>query len=395
MAARPQLAVATSFAFGSVHDSSTHARGRQLDHCGFVKWCHSASLFAKLPFFANIGGAEVVVLTDAISAAREECAASAARYMLYDAALKREVAAWAPERRRTKRMPDSDFSTRALLKWQLVGLLEYTYVFYTDIDTDLFFDTAGAPPPRGSRHWGILERAWTTRFDAFKAGGDELIASQDAHSPINTGVMLLKPSASTYELGRQALRSGRFNLRRGWNFTGPPQRVLPLHSLQAPFGCVGSPLFRGRTLTCAEWAQDELNHTVMVRENEWDFVGGDADQGLFTYIYLVVLRGRSFRLTWKLDSRLQCCGEYQLRHFWGRSKPWVAGATGPHFCAKYFDFVDHASFAHPPTKCLAAVRRSRESPETLPAKSNGRPRSRSVSAATRQPCKFSANARVL
>ena len=80
--------------------------------------------------------------------------------------------------------------------------------------------------------------------------------------------MLLKPSASTYELGRQALRSGRFNLRRGWNFTGPPQRVLPLHSLQAPFGCVGSPLFRGRTLTCAEWAQDELNHTVMVRENE-------------------------------------------------------------------------------------------------------------------------------
>ena len=207
--------------------------------------------------------------------------------------------------------------------------------------------------------------------------------------------MLLKPSASTYELGRQALRSGRFNLRRGWTFTGPPQRVLPLQSLQAPFGCVGSPLFRGRTLTCAEWAQDELNPTVMVRENEWDFVGGDADQGLFTYIYLVVLRGRSFRLTWKLDSRLQCCGEYQLRHFWGRSKPWVAGATGPHFCAKYFDFVDHASFAHPPTKCLAAVRRSRESPETLPAKSNGRPRSRSVSAATRQPCKFSANARVL
>ena len=42
-------------------------------------------------------------------------------------------------------MPDSDFSTRALLKWQLVGLLEYSYVFYTDIDTDLFFDTAGAP----------------------------------------------------------------------------------------------------------------------------------------------------------------------------------------------------------------------------------------------------------
>ena len=80
-------------------------------------------------------------------AAREECAAAAARYMLYDAALKREVAAWAPERRRTKRMPDSDFSTRALLKWQLVGLLEYSYVFYTDIDTDLFFDTAGAPPP--------------------------------------------------------------------------------------------------------------------------------------------------------------------------------------------------------------------------------------------------------
>ena len=91
-------------------------RGRQLDHCGFVKWCHSASLFAKLPFFAGIGGAEVVVLTDAITAAREECAASAARYMLYDAALKREVAAWAPERRRTKRMPDSDFSTRALLE---------------------------------------------------------------------------------------------------------------------------------------------------------------------------------------------------------------------------------------------------------------------------------------
>ena len=110
MAARPQLAVATSFAFGSVHDSSTHARGRQLDHCGFVKWCHSASLFAKLPFFAGIGGAEVVVLTDAISAAREECAA-AVRYMLYDAALKREVAAWATERPRPWRTPRSNWPT--------------------------------------------------------------------------------------------------------------------------------------------------------------------------------------------------------------------------------------------------------------------------------------------
>ena len=226
MAARPQLAVATSFAFGSVHDSSTHARGRQLDHCGFVKWCHSASLFAKLPFFAGIGGAEVVVLTDAISAAREECAAADARYTLYDAALKREVAAWAPERRRTKRMPDSDFSTRALLKWQLVGLLEYSYVFYTDIDTDLFFDTAGAPPPRGSRHWGILERAWTTRFDAFKAGGDELIASQDAHSPINTGVMLLKPTMRLYDEGMRVLGRRRFDRQLGFDRIGRPRAAL-------------------------------------------------------------------------------------------------------------------------------------------------------------------------
>ena len=79
MAARPQLAVATSFAFGSVHDSSTHARGRQLDHCGFVKWCYSSTRLLELPAFG--GRAETVLWTNAAGEqyVRAECGALAPR----------------------------------------------------------------------------------------------------------------------------------------------------------------------------------------------------------------------------------------------------------------------------------------------------------------------------
>ena len=160
MAARPQLAVATSFAFGSVHDSSTHARG-----------VSSTTAASSVPQRVTVCGplwpasaAEVVVLTDAISAAREECAAADARYTLYDAALARG-GGMGSERRRTKRMPDSDGRAR-----RPGGSSSACSSIRTSLHRHrFFFETAGVPPPRGSRHWGILERAWTTRFDAFKA----------------------------------------------------------------------------------------------------------------------------------------------------------------------------------------------------------------------------------
>ena len=96
------------------------------------------------------------------------------------------------------------FSQSTMLKWQLVGLTEYERVLYTDSDVDLFLHSAGRPPPASGLFWAVWLAAWR----AFDASGLELISSGDPHVPINTGVMLLRPSSRTYQLGLDTLRAG-------------------------------------------------------------------------------------------------------------------------------------------------------------------------------------------
>jgi hypothetical protein len=127
-----------------------------------------------------------------------------------------------------------------------------------------------------------------------------LIASSDHSSPINTGVMILKPSEQLYQKGLNLLAKKMFNLQSGWNNTGPPKIAFE------------------KTIT------HMMNKSKMFRLNTWDFVGANADQGLFTYLFLSSNTYIHPFTTTK-----------HVRHYWSRYKPWISSS-----CPAYFEFLD-------------------------------------------------------
>ena len=98
--------------------------------------------------------------------------------------------------------------------------------------------------------------------------------------------------------------SGRFSSARGWDEAGSPHQLLP------------------------EKTRSDFGYTRLVRENTWDVVCGNADQGLFTYVFLARLH--AYRTSEycpvaskRHDSRGKCpeC-PVPIWHFWGGDKPW-------------------------------------------------------------------------
>ena len=100
------------------------------------------------------------------------------------------------------------------------------------------------------------------------------MARPDAHSPINTATLLLKPRTSVYELLRSVLQAGLFDPDLGFNRTGRPQHAI------------GS--LAGLGLRPA--AATNLKTSTFWRHNDWRFIGGDGDQGLIVHVYIVLLK---------------------------------------------------------------------------------------------------------
>ena len=221
----------------------------------------------------------------------------------------------------------------ALLKWQFVNLLQYRAVFFSDVDVDLFLHSAGRPPAASTSREAQLKKAWTTGLRLFlQSSAQQLVARGDYHSPINTGVMLIKPNASIYARGVRVLQTFNHSWRQGFNRTGAPRDLLPLTSMRSRMA-------------------RSINNTVMMMHNTWHFVGGEGSQGLFVYVYLVLLRNAVARP-----------GSYQYRvhHFFGKNgKPW--GAASLLLCGKFFDFMAHADFPHEgaSTPCASLFTRRR------------------------------------
>eukprot|EP00900_Chrysochromulina_parva_P008527 jgi/Chrpa1/17676/Chrysochromulina_OHIO_Genome00025986-RA len=166
-----------------------------------------------------------------------------------------------------------------------------------------------------------IEQAWTKSFTIFLNSTVRLLASADQHSPINTGVMLLKPSLSIFEQAVRVLRRRRFDPLLGFDWVGRPRDALR------------------HLRVMEEW--DIINRTTMMRENDWNFVGGHACQGLFVYLFLVrsevhspvfaFPKNRTFRHEHNL-------GAMRARHFNAGHKPWKANVR----CPTYFKFLEHA-----------------------------------------------------
>lgn len=121
-------------------------------------------------------------------------------------------------------------------------------------------------------------------------------------SPINGGVILLKPSEQLYAIGMDIIRTLRWNVTHGFNMTGRPRDLLSAEDVA------------------------RFSSTYMVESNTYNIVNGDADQGLFVLVYAML--DRSYRTTSN--------NQYYVHHNWAASKPWAFKAN----CALYFEELD-------------------------------------------------------
>ena len=291
--------------------------------CSLTKWCHNAGLLARsLPPSIR---AELIVLTNRQAVVRRECRA---RIILFDANVSAVVDAWASAhetqyaRRRLKAATCSHYLRSWLRKWQLVGMIKYDAVFYTDTDVDLFagaYNTSSLLDARGVAHFNAVGstdaaiHAWTTELPAFLASDrTQLIATLDREIVVHGGAFLLRPSRRTFQAGLDVLRSRQWTPEDGFEAAGSPRHVCH-------HGRVGHGFLR-RCQQTRFWTDDT-----------WDVVAGNADQGLLTHIYLTSRRlGRG-------ALRLTTYPNYSVHHFWGSSKPWLLKFTR---CLRFWEFLD-------------------------------------------------------
>ena len=327
-AKRKSLGIATTFASPAGSGNSAEWPAATVSaSCGLVKWCFSASQLVQLPY--PEGGSEAVVVTNA----GEPYVASLCRtnprprVVPIDPRLAAAMGRWELQVRNTTGARGGLFtiSTTALAKWQLLALTEYRAIFMVDLDVDMFLQSAGRPPADSMRAPG-LRQSLVERYQNFLRSKTTLVASADFHTPINTGIMMLKPSTSTYERGLHTLEVGSFDFHNGFDEVGPPQQAFPW--LQMPLN---------KSLM--------FNKSRMARRNTWNFVGGSGDQGLFVYEFLVRQRAVAFeysgRGTFGDDGYGQHGrGGWVMNHFYSGFKPWRVTMR----CAKYFDFLREPAF---------------------------------------------------
>ena len=388
----PQIAIATTFFF----DRSLVFTGSSFPaSCGLVKWVHSAVSLAAAPSFA--GHAEAVVFTNngSLVLPHSSCSDADAQSLgglrtiefppdLIDLGLRwanASNAAWHIGAKPASKPLSRRTVKQVVLKWYAVSRYEYSAILLTDHDVDFFLDWGGRCPPALAKAW------WTLLRKFLEDDGAEMAAAPDHASPMNTGVMLLKPRKSTFDIGMRALYSMQWNFTHGFEYTGPlRERLQPvLHRY-----CTSEPQLPTETSAGHLFACEALNRSSCLSFNSWSFVGGDADQGLFTHVYLASCAGRRLRplpsvvsfhdrllmsnyvsnglsdaaskddearvgarpkrANLTLSSHLcldttkrsgysfrGCCRGFFATHFWAGSKPWRKAAAP---CLLYFDLFD-------------------------------------------------------
>jgi len=145
----------------------------------------------------------------------------------------------------------------------------------------------------------------------------QAVATPDRSSPMNTGVMVLKPSKSIYEEGLELLRTRVFTRRSGFNQTGSVRQAL-----------------NTTMSSLAAGARRRIAYALGFKDDTWDFFCGDADQGLFTTMFMA--RGTGRYCAPRLGTRV-----LSVRHFWWKDKPW----HDPPSCPRYFAFLNQSSAA--------------------------------------------------
>ena len=182
-----------------------------------------------------------------------------------------------------------------LYKWELMRLGdEYDAILFTDLDVDMM--------PSGVNNAAAVRERWVRTLPRLRRRGVRLVATADAASPVNAGVMLLLPPRRTalYTDGIQTLHAP-FSTRHGWNLSGTPARLFASRTLRQTSG--GVLMHEGRP--------------AEVDNGAWDFVGGDIDQGFFFYMLHVRAQAGLWADDWR-DG-----GVHVVHHYWNQPKPWV------------------------------------------------------------------------
>lgn len=194
-----------------------------------------------------------------------------------------------------------------MLKWQLFALWRFDVLLFADADLEVV--------PYAEAPHSMAARAWSRALARLQASTALLVADPDGLAPLNTGFMLLKPSASLFEEGLQVLERCVYNRTLGWDHVGRPSTlgVKPLQLPSLKLVDSADPV----ATTAAEYGQNmmRLRRTRAYAGDSWDFTSSDCDQGLFFYMLYVKHRKGAFGRPGRLPV-------VEGRHWWASYKPW-------------------------------------------------------------------------
>ena len=195
-------------------------------YCGILRWCRSAQWAAQRVSPA----AAVLIFTNELGVPIVQRECPHAQVRPFEPGLLHLVERWASRRgagaSSPRERPLSSCPLNTLLKWEVINARHYTsldarrrgVVLYLDSDVDVAWVT--------SDRW-LAHHNFARKLDDFYADEHcELRATPDHMAPVNTGIMLLKPSSAMYREGLAVLRTRSWGLRSGFNFTGSPKTAL-------------------------------------------------------------------------------------------------------------------------------------------------------------------------
>lgn len=160
-----------------------------------------------------------------------------------------------------------------LLKWMAVSIVDVEFVIMTDMDMDLLI-------PRVWNQPLAIAADWLDTFERMRARGMLLASRRDHSSPVNAGLMIVRPSSELYEEGVALLSRNsplRFNVSVGWDQVGAPSVAIPRND--------------------SVWRSKPRQRLHMLNEDKWLFVGNNIDQGMFFHEFRVV-REKGVDLGW-------------------------------------------------------------------------------------------------
>jgi hypothetical protein len=236
--------------------------------CRLKMWCHAANQ-TNLDVFG--GNASIVLLSNVL----RNCDGVNAVIVNHDHELKKLSNRFAETHKTDGAMSlTMERQARFLMKWQLFRLVEYDRVIYWDSDIDAYY-----PQP-------VHRKLHKTMNHVVYMPPGIMYAHSDHESPINGGVLIVRPDIHLYRDGLAVLERNVFNVTHGFDLAGRPMASMNASDVM------------------------KLSHTACIRNNDWHFVTSDSDQGLFSYMTYV-----------RNALRVEPPMFFNGAHFWGGAKP--------------------------------------------------------------------------